>query len=395
MHVNRPCPICDADRAEPLAELEFGDFDGSSMDRTVRLVVCEQCGFVYNEGRFDQSTLNTFYESHSLYAAEMGVGSGGLSPWDQQRYADALALLERHLPSRDASILDVGCAKGGFLRTLEQHGYCNLRGVDLSPTCVKIVRERHGIEAAVGSTHHLPFEDLRPDAIVYSHVFEHLHDLRTAVEEAHHRLDDDGLLLVEIPDASRYAKYPVSDYYWLGQREHVNHLDAPHLESLMASSGFRAVEVDHPTMLISSTIENPLVRAVFRKDSPAPPSTSFDLRHSIQTYLNSQEASMSDRRHLVAELVASRRPCYVWAIGLEFFCLHTLANLRSCTIQCLIDNNPAKQCRTVDGLEILPQDRLGDASSDETVVLTSALHSDVLLKELETMSFEGDVLCLA
>jgi len=350
---------------------------------------------VFNEGRFDQASLNTFYEQHSLYAAEMGVGSGGLNPCDEQRYAQALALLQRHQPAKDAHIVDVGCAKGGFLHTLKQHGYAHLRGVDLSRACVEHVRQAHGIDAAVGATRRLPDGDVPADVLVYSHVFEHLHGLREAVDEAHRKLADDGIVLVEIPDASRYGDYPVSDYYWLGQREHVNHLDGPHLKALMTRCGFHTEEIQETTMLMAAGVDNPIVRGVFRKAKPSETPASFVLRDRMTGYVTDQESSLAPRREQVAALTASKRGCYVWGIGLEFFILYTLADLRSCRIRCLIDNNPAKRERTVDGLQLQPQSHLERATADETIVLTSAVHGDVLQAELDKMSFSGDVLRLA
>ena len=216
-----------------------------------------------------------------------------------------------------------------------------------------------------------------------------------AVEEAHRRLRDDGLVLIEFPDASLYARYPVSDYYWLGQREHVNHLDAAQLDALMVRCGFERIAVEQPIMRIAANTENPLVRAIYRKGTRSRPRGGFAMRDAMRGYLDSQRASMDQRRRVVEGLAASGRPCYVWGIGLEFFCLYTLADLRSLTIRCLIDNNPSKQERTVDGLRIVAQDRLADATADETVLLTSALHKNTLARELETMGFKGEVIRLA
>lgn len=396
---HRPCPLCSGEEVMPLADLEFGDFDRSSFERRVVLVACRFCGQVFNDVALNQEALEQYYRDEALYAADMGVGSGGAGPLDQKRYAGTLGVLAPFLPSRDAAIVDVGCAKGGFLAFLQEQGYTNLAGVDLNRDCVAFVENTLGIPATVGTVHHLPYDDRGATVLVYSHVLEHVDNLGAALREAWRVLRDDGVLLVEVPDASRYADYPVFDFYWLSQKEHINHFDTIHLTWLAQAAGFHPLRVGTMLMLMAPQVENPLIYAVFQKrHHPAPsqrPHFDPGLYQALQGYIQAENRRLAPRRRLLSELALSKRPAYVWGIGLEFFCLYAQAGLRDCNLRYLVDKNPAKRQQTVDGFRIHPPACFAAAPVEATAVLTSALHSQAMASYLRDIGFPGEVLALA
>jgi SAM-dependent methyltransferase len=394
MSEKRKCPACDGVDAQVLASLEFGDFDGPSLGLSLDLYCCEGCGQVFNEVPFGPESITAYYESQTLYSAEMGVGSGGSSRFDLERYASALAVLEPHINARDGAIFDVGCAKGGFLQFLKSRGCNNLYGVELSSDCVKYMRDQHRLHAALGSAADIPFDGVQADVVVYSNILEHLYDVKAALAEARRKLKDDGILFVELPDASRYGEYPVFDYYWLSQKEHINHFGLRQLDSLLSSCGFQVLQLGERKLRISDTVENPFIYAIARKGDSVDKPADFALRDTMVRYLVDQAAKMAPRQHRVSELIGRNASVFPWGIGLEFFCLYTLADLRSCDIQCLIDNNPAKQLRTVDGLPIVSGERLAKARPDDVVVITSALHKGVMTDHLRKSGFPGEVVVL-
>ncbi len=396
---HRPCPLCGGERVMPLADLEFGDFDASTFDHRVVLVACRLCGQAFNDVSLNQEALEQYYRDEALYAAEMGVGSGGTSPGDQKRYAGAAEVLTPFLPSKDAAIVDVGCAKGGFLAFLRKLGFTNLAGVDLNQDCVTFVQNTLEIPANVGTVHQLPYDDCTTTVLVYSHVLEHVDNLRAALREAWRILQDDGLLLVEVPDASRYADYPVFDFYWLSQKEHINHFDAIHLTWLAQAAGFHPLQVGPMLMEMAPGVENPLIYGVFQK-RPRPeaaPGPHFDpgLYQELQSYVQAEARRLAPRRRLLAELAASGRPAYAWGIGLEFFCLYVQAGLKNCNLRYLVDKNPAKQKQTVDGTQIHSPECFAEAPTESTAILTSAMHGQAMASYLRDIDFQGEVLALA
>jgi hypothetical protein len=114
----------------------------------------------------------------------------------------------------------------------------------------------------------------------------------------------------------------------------------------------------------------------------------------MKAYLAASAEVMAKRRSVVDDLAKSETIVIPWGVGLEFFSLYTLAGLSRCNIPFLIDNNPAKQRRQVDGLDIRSSDVLDKLNSDAVVVITSVLHKEAMLNEIGSRSFAGNVVVL-
>jgi len=82
-----------------------------------------------------------FYQKY--VSKQVRPGGGDLSVADYQVWAQGAAKrFAGWLPvDRSASVLDMGCGAGNFLFTLQQLGYSNLTGVDLSPEQVTLARQ--------------------------------------------------------------------------------------------------------------------------------------------------------------------------------------------------------------------------------------------------------------
>jgi len=43
------CPVCSSHKATDKFNFECGNFDGSALYWTIKLIICAQCGHIYNE----------------------------------------------------------------------------------------------------------------------------------------------------------------------------------------------------------------------------------------------------------------------------------------------------------------------------------------------------------
>ena len=91
--------------------------------------------------------------------------------WFVARRKEIIRQLES---SKDAQILDIGCASGVLLKTLSFMGYKNIQGIDISETAVKSARG-WGIKAEVMDGVRLKFID-KFDCIIASDCLEHIKD---------------------------------------------------------------------------------------------------------------------------------------------------------------------------------------------------------------------------
>ena len=108
----RACPCCGKKRAETLRTMHLADFDGNNPLGDFTVAGCE-CGFIFNDLFASEEEISAFYHSNTLYPAPMGVGSGGLSSLDIERYCALVAFFSPYCPkSAETRIVDVGCAYG-------------------------------------------------------------------------------------------------------------------------------------------------------------------------------------------------------------------------------------------------------------------------------------------
>ena len=394
------CPICDEADAADLLDLPCGGIDGSMLYPVVRLVSCRACGHSYNRltpeeieglGRY----YNEEYAPTNLSACDLaGDRPGSSSTLTSTRYAQLLSALAPFV-ERHHAVLDVGCALGGFLNTLQSHGLTHLAGVDQTEIYVAEARRSTNHRIELGNAESLPFEDGSFDAIVIEQVLEHLvHPLR-AFEEARRVLRPDGVLCVGVPDAARYKNVPFFDYYWLLLREHIQHFDARHLALLAARAGFELCDVQHTThAVMSERMRMPNLCAIFRKrDRGVHIAPRAAVTDGIEAYLAQEEERALRRRRFLAAQSESRRPLYAWGIGREFLWLHAAAGLGSCNLAGIVDSNPLKRKSwSLAGLPVSdPRATLADAPADAMLLITAVAHAAPIAAAARECGFAGEI----
>ena len=150
------------------------------------------------------------------------------------------------------TMLDIGCGNGAFLYFARQEGW-QVRGLELSDSAARAIREDQGIDVDVASF--LDYDgdaDSRFDVVVLRHVLEHLPDSRLAMLKIAALLKDDGVALLEFPNTGsvgygwkrllknrglRNRKYAAD---W--RPGHVNEFCREAFEYLLQKSGFDLVE---------------------------------------------------------------------------------------------------------------------------------------------------------
>lgn len=77
--------------------------------------------------------------------------------------------------NKETKILDVGCGVGYFLHYLEQKGYTNYYGIDISPECVEFVKNNVTERVEITDVFNfLKMKNNQFDAIIGNDVIEHI-----------------------------------------------------------------------------------------------------------------------------------------------------------------------------------------------------------------------------
>ncbi|MDP4218096.1 MAG: methyltransferase domain-containing protein [Bacteroidota bacterium] len=120
---------------------------------------------------------------------------------DIKRLDFIIAALKAGLPE-GAEVLDVGCGNGVISRSLGEQGF-RVRGIDVSQKTIEKARSLNrwpNVQFDVVSAEQLVADGQRYHAIICSEVLEHLNDPGKLLNVLYQSLQDDGILIVTVPN---------------------------------------------------------------------------------------------------------------------------------------------------------------------------------------------------
>ncbi|GEM_PF-624285 len=240
-----PCAVCGGQELSLLAAKDRYGLPVSTQ-------ICRTCGLIQTNPRMDQAAYQEFYnqEYRPLY-------EGALQPTPRAlelQYARGRALrdyVRRFLlrPPEQTWILEVGCGAGGVIQAFREVGF-QVQGIDLGADYVEYGRSHWGLDLRVATVHDVEPEP-RPHIVLYSHVAEHLLDIRAEFRRVRRLLAPDGLLVVETPGLYHLPVVYQGDFLRYLQNAHTYTFSLRTLRNILEPLGFQ---------LLSGT---EMVRAVF------------------------------------------------------------------------------------------------------------------------------------
>lgn len=156
------------------------------------------------------------------------------------RVLEAILELTQPFLSKDARVLDVGCASGRMMEVLRDRGYTQLTGMDIS-------------EHAVQETTRKGFEDVHEanlqegvslsegayDAVFMLDVIEHFTRPYDALQEVRRLLAPGGVLVVTTPNSNSVLRYVLGKRWALADKSHVFYFTPFSLGYLLGKVGLR------------------------------------------------------------------------------------------------------------------------------------------------------------
>ena len=148
-----------------------------------------------------------------------------------------------YTPWREAGrLLEIGCGNG---RQLERFGLAgwHTTGIDFDATAVQTARAL-GLDVRLGDLAAQQFDDASFDAIVMSHVIEHVPQPASLLAECCRVLRPGGSLTVVTPNAQALG-HRVYGRHWLGldPPRHLHVLSAGGLRTLVSAAGFDSIHL--------------------------------------------------------------------------------------------------------------------------------------------------------
>lgn len=229
-----PCPVCDAQVFDPLAEQ---DRYGLAMS----VVLCSTCGLVQTRPRMDAAAYSHFYDTY--YSTIYHPFRNTVEDYFREQYkrGNRIATWIEGCLGRSVSgmhVLEVGCGAGGVLKAFRDRGAI-VRGCDLIHSYVENAAGKHGLDVVYGTLESLPPQPA-PELVIYSHVVEHLSDpLQELALLQTFCKDRQAHIYVEVPGLHSIRGNYRWDLLQYLQNAHVWHFTLGTLTALMAKGGFR------------------------------------------------------------------------------------------------------------------------------------------------------------
>lgn len=225
----RQCPLCGRSGGVTMVA---EDLHVDAVGRSFRVVRCD-CRAIFTDPLPTQTELAELYREGTYVAGVSGL----------RRLMRRVIVRERLRSLRNVPpgrILDVGCGTGDFLDAMRAKGW-TVVGVERAQADAAIARGR-GISVLNAVDWARELEPKSFDAVTFWHALEHLPDPFGALSSVHRLLKDDGIIVVEVPNAASLTfRLAGRHWYHLDVPRHLQHFTPDVLTSLLASCGFGLV----------------------------------------------------------------------------------------------------------------------------------------------------------
>ena len=393
--LERKCPICRSETGLVMGKLEFALFDDFLLSRKFDVVACDNCTFVFYDTPDTSENFEIVYRNH--YFSSSYTSHSQITAVDAVINVenDPIAIMGPYLKP-ETIICEIGCGRGALLMKMKRAGYNKLYGIEPSPDCVDYVREHYGIDALVGTADNIPF-DISFDVIISTHVLEHVLNLQEAVKNISRKLTGHGLVYVEVPDLDEYdSQKGASPLDYITIYEHINHFTISSLQCLFEQNRFKMINSGRKILDMGTRLPLPVIYGVFQKDSSAKslpsilPQKLFEI-DKVHHWLNKYVFSKSN---IFEELAELKTPIYIWGINLCIQKYMTMSPLRECNIVGLIDRDPSKQKKSINGQKIQSPEVLNTIKENVVVVIWGGPYRKSIENNLKELEFKGTVVAL-
>ena len=138
----------------------------------------------------------------------------------------------------EGRLLDIGCGNGRYLSTMRKLGW-RTSGVEKSPKASRYAKEELHLDVNTGDLLDYKYHDKSFDAVTMWHSLEHLYEPFQTLKEIGRMLNNDGLLVVAVPNIdSLVAKVFKTYWYGLQLPIHLIAFTPDSITKMLNSAGF-------------------------------------------------------------------------------------------------------------------------------------------------------------
>jgi 2-polyprenyl-3-methyl-5-hydroxy-6-metoxy-1,4-benzoquinol methylase len=139
-------------------------------------------------------------------------------------------------------LLDVGCGSGTMLKSMGELGW-QVEGVDFDPGAVENCKSK-GLKVNLGKLEDVHYAENTFDAIMMSHMIEHVHSPLGLLAECRRILKPGGRLSIATPNINSLGRRMFrSSWFPLDPPRHLHLFTVEALKTLLRKAGFRRMKV--------------------------------------------------------------------------------------------------------------------------------------------------------
>ena len=241
-----PCPFCGS------AEFSIYERFGSELQFTY--VLCHHCTLVYQSPRpkYDQHFIDSAYASYYQFSENLKLdGDTSVQHSSVNMFKEEVENLLKYDRKR-TNVLDIGSAMGTFLFAARPH-YRNAIGLDVSEQMARFAEKNTGATVYLQQFNQFNFPE-KFSLIHMSHVIEHVPNPVEWLQHAKTILEEDGVLVINVPNKYSLAFRLQHAFYklrlkqqfsssWKDPTRIPDHLFEPNVKSMLMLLEANAYEV--------------------------------------------------------------------------------------------------------------------------------------------------------
>lgn len=202
---------------------------------------CPGCGLVYQNPQPLPGNLRERYDDE-YFAYELE---------NEESYCNLMKLALRdidfdgvtaQIPGSRRSFLDIGCATGRLISSLQDSGW-RVQGVEICRPSAEYGIRTHQVPIHIGTLDSAEFGDDSCQVVHCSHLIEHLTDPNAFLEEVKRVLSPDGWLVLSTPNISGFQARLMGKKWRSAIADHLFLYSKRTLKRLLVRNGFEVVTI--------------------------------------------------------------------------------------------------------------------------------------------------------
>jgi len=156
--------------------------------------------------------------------------------------------------SKNAAIFDMGCGSGSMLKALQENGFTNAGGMDISPEQVKVAAKMGAKNVVLGDAlAHVASQNQTWDVLLGMDIIEHFtkNELVALLQNIQKSLKPGGIAFFRTPNLDA----PVATVFANGDFTHENYMNASSAQQVCLACGFKNVTVNPGIMFIENSLK--------------------------------------------------------------------------------------------------------------------------------------------